>query len=615
MYKRQPIPSGACLRFVYALICIPFIFLTSALAQLPVTLTTQEALPANAQGVVRANEPVTVGVPLADSDAIWSVTQLGATGTSAAQFRCLANWPSGNCKWVQVDYVLPNLAQGTQSNTIVLTTGNGNFGGGALASDSNPGNPNAGTITINTGTGGCSFTIQKAHFDVLHSVVCNGKTLINGGSNGLALMGPSYGIIPPTCTFSSTCTQAYTSANDALSVCSVEENGPVRAAVKCSGGLKDGSGNKYMGFVVRLHFFTGRQKVKAVVTLKNADDGAAGSFPISYKGYQSFKLSLATQLTGSNIFSIGDDGRTNGNCSSSGYCTGALSSGQNAYLYQGYSTQNFDSAYNSSMQFGTDSGAGARAAAAADVTRDTSYNYAQDGYVIVGPTGAVMFSGASSIAPTTPMGWADVHDASGGHGISFGTDYMQGNFPRSLEIRNAGQEIDLGISPDQSLWPNTNCTAGISPCQKIYYQPWPEYKVANVDLIFHDRDTNAYGEMGVTAAQNDFLRMQYPLIARAPYFYYNGTGALVYSLIDPAKADTYFNSIAAKYGKSFTTMTDIVPVITRFFDWSQGGSGNQHEIRYGDLVHRWLERGQAGRYLNTVWFTRFQEQFAWERSD
>jgi len=594
---------------------VTLVFSSQSLAQLPAQLTTQELLPPGSAGVNRTVEPVTVGIPLADSQGISSSTpQLGLTGASVGQFRCIARWPSGNCKWVVVGYQSSLAANGTDA-TVALTTGGGNFGRGVnLAADSNVSNPNSGIITVNTGSGGCTFTIQKASYDGLHTVVCNSKTIISNGTTGLILMGPAFGA--STCTFNSNCTTAYKSSNDSVSTCSIEENGPVRAAIVCSGGLKDGSGNKYMGFKVRLHFFANQERVKMVVTLKNADDGASGSFPISYKGYQSFKLSLATNLTGSNTWVIGDDGTTNGSCTSAGYCTGTLSAGQSAYVYQGYSTQNLDTAsgesYNSSLQFNTQ----AQADTAVEVTRSCSGScaYAQDGYLIVGSGGSVIFSGASSVVPSTPMGWADVKDATGGQGITLGTDYMQGNFSKSLEIRNGGQEIDVGISPDQFLWPKGNCGAP-TPCQKVYYQPWPEYKVANVDLIFHDSDTNAYSESAVTRAQNDFQRMQYPLVARAPVAYYNAARVFTYPLVDPVASDVYFNTLAAPYGKSFTALTDVPFLITRWWSWNQGGNGNQHDLRYGDLVHRWLERGMPGRYLHSVWFDRFQEQYAWPRAD
>src|SRR5579872_7024378 len=79
------------------------LFVQAATAnQLHVHLTVQEALYAGAptRGIARRQGPVTVGVPLADAAAIKSVSQLGLLGASAAQFRVLGRWPSGNIEWV-----------------------------------------------------------------------------------------------------------------------------------------------------------------------------------------------------------------------------------------------------------------------------------------------------------------------------------------------------------------------------------------------------------------------------------------------------------------------------------------------------------------------------------
>src|SRR3989475_236909 len=120
--------------------------------QLPVGLTVQEAIYSSVAGVNRAQDPVTVGIPISDSNQITDVSQLGLTGASAGQFRVLGRWPSGNLKWVLVD-TLADVPAGGQNTNIVLTTGSGNFGGSNLATD------NGSTLSINTGT--ASFTIKK----------------------------------------------------------------------------------------------------------------------------------------------------------------------------------------------------------------------------------------------------------------------------------------------------------------------------------------------------------------------------------------------------------------------------------------------------------------------
>lgn len=127
--------------------------------------------------------------PLKDGDVTGqTLTSLDLTGASAAQFRCRGLWPSGNCKYVQVDAELASYVANTPSSlTFKLTGGTGSFGGSNLATD------NGATITVNTGP--AQFTIRKAGFDVFNKVVVGGRTIVDNtvtqNSDGLVLKGPS----------------------------------------------------------------------------------------------------------------------------------------------------------------------------------------------------------------------------------------------------------------------------------------------------------------------------------------------------------------------------------------------------------------------------------------
>ena len=65
-----------------------------ASAQMNIPLIIQESRVPGTSGVARSQDPVTVGIPLADSAAIHDAAQLGLAGTSAGQFRVLGRWPS-----------------------------------------------------------------------------------------------------------------------------------------------------------------------------------------------------------------------------------------------------------------------------------------------------------------------------------------------------------------------------------------------------------------------------------------------------------------------------------------------------------------------------------------
>src|SRR4029077_6405524 len=225
-----------------------------ARAQLNVPLTIQEALYPGAptNGVVRKQEPVTVGVPLPDSAGIKSESQLGLKGAAAGQFRILGRWPSGNAKWVLVDAQV-DLGSGGRNTSTSLTTGQGNFGGPALATDDG--------ATISVKTGSAEFVIRKARFNLFDRVTVEGKALVApGASQGLVLLGPPPG--ETACGSATSCTTVYASSLDDRSNAAIEENGPVRTVIKAEGAHKDAQGHAYMKYNVRMFFYKGKDYAK-----------------------------------------------------------------------------------------------------------------------------------------------------------------------------------------------------------------------------------------------------------------------------------------------------------------------------------------------------------------
>jgi len=90
-------PPRLCARlrrivFFLCLAAAPVFLSSLAVGQLPAVLTTQEALPGNVAGVARSKEPVSVGLPLADAQAISSISQLGLSGVAwRSGHRAIAN--------------------------------------------------------------------------------------------------------------------------------------------------------------------------------------------------------------------------------------------------------------------------------------------------------------------------------------------------------------------------------------------------------------------------------------------------------------------------------------------------------------------------------------------
>jgi hypothetical protein len=533
------------------------------MAQVGISLIAQEALPFETSGTARTQDPVTVGIPISDSNQITDVYQLGLTGASAGQFRVLGRWPSGNIKWVLVD-TLANVPAGGQNTSIVLTTGSGNFGGSNLATD------NGSTISINTGA--ASFTIRKAHFDLIDQAAVNGRTLVaSGTSTGLVVVGPAPGntICP--------CSTVYASSNDPSSQATIEENGPVRTVIKATGQFLDGSGHAYMRYTVRMHFYQGKDHVKTVVLLQNADYGASNSFASAYKGFSAFEARLTPALGAGRSFSFGTSGSP---------LNGSFTGTENAYLYQAYSNKMEDCAWTA-----PGSGSIVRSYIARSLlTRNSCqsvWSYQQEGFKVV-HGGALLTSGSKS---HYPEGWGDMKDSSGA-GIEVGVYQMAACWPKSLQFMNGGAEIRIGIWPDQSLFESGG---------EDYFQSWPQYSMHTLYIEFHNS--------ALPNPAAEFRKFQYPLIARAHREQYNDAAVFFYPIIDPKEQDEYFRSIGI-----MCCISDVAPHIFRAYDWRGGGGGNQAEMRWAELM-LWIQRGYASRYINAEHFYTYQIEKVFPRSD
>jgi Big-like domain-containing protein/exo-rhamnogalacturonan lyase-like protein len=544
-----------------------FLFASSAFAQLNVPLTIQEMDYPGQAGIARTSDPLTVGVPLArgvvpcanaNPASCTGVASLGLSGATMGQFRCLVEWEDQSCKWVLVDTQATVTAGGINTSIALTNGGTGNFGGTNLATD------NGTSISVDTGAG--QFTIKKANFNGLDTVVVGGATIVaTGTSTGLAITGPA-----PGGTSCGTCTTTYTSSNDAASTAVIEENGPVRAVVKADGAHKDASGNTYMRWTVRLYFYKGKSYVRANVSLRNADT-AGTAFNTAYKGFSSYELRLTPAIGATRSFTFGNDTSTP--------TAGSFSGSENAYLYQAYTNRMEHSDWSSST--------------ASFITRSGG-TYAQNGYQITqGAT--TLLRGAATSADSKMFG--DLSDSTG-EGILAGV-YLGGEFwPKSVQFQNGGSEIRVGIWPDQSQYTGT---CSLTPCASPYYQAWPQHSIHDVYLNFHN---TALG-----SAQNEFLKQQFYLIGRANVDYYNTTNAMFNSLINPSEEDAYYRAQGL-----VCCIADFTPNVFRYYAWPNTGGSNQADFALA-YMRNYLERGYTGRYMWAVNRYRFDAEQAFPRSD
>ncbi len=563
------------------------------LAAVNVPLTIQEALPigtpgcatASTCGVARNNEPFTVGVPLPDdaNTGASSTASFGLTGCTAGQFRALGYWPSGRIKWVEVSGIVPTLAAGGTAACTLTSSGSGDFGGAALASDGT-------VITVATGTS--TYHVKKANFNLFDTVDVGGMQIVassTGANRGLVLTGPA----SPNTDCTGGCTTPFNSANDPKSTCSIEENGPVKAVLKCMGDLVDSNGHVYLHHTTRLTFWQKKDAVKAHIELRNADSNAT-AFNRAYKGFASFEAKLDLATAGPNQYSFGGK---------AGAVTGAFSGSEDATLVQLYSK------YLEGTGIGVwDTANIAEKSTQSIIPRSSGggctdpYCYpdnsrANEGYKIQDGS-TVLEAGTRN---DTPAGWCNVQNGSG-QGALAGVWYLAAYWPKSCELDNGGKNVVVGIWPKQ--------ISGFN-----YWIAWPQYQVHDLFFDFHSAS--------LSSNDNAFKSMQYDLIARPSLAQYNRSGVLPpgLTLPDPAAEDAFYKSVAAADGvadKFACCVTDTSAgnqaQTYRAYAWGQGSALNQAELRWANLL-LFVSRGFTSRYVHAEMFYRFVEEQALPRSD
>jgi hypothetical protein len=555
-------------------------------------LTVQEELYTGVTGVTRTSGAVSAGLPLTKAAVPCGSSNpatcsglaslgMGGTGVTMAQFRCLGVWPDNSCKWVQVDTEL-DVTAGTQNTSAYLTVGQGSFGGSNLATD--------GGSTISIDTGACIFVVKKSNYNVFDSVVCGATTLVSTGSTGLAILGPANpGNTCPSPIAGGDCATLYASKFDAASTCSIEQNGPVKSAIKCDGAFKDAGGNAYMKFTTRTYFFKGKSNPKLTVILRNADESTA-----VYFGYKSLEVRLSPSLGSGKTYRFGTELSD---------VTGTFAGSEDAYIYQAYSSVMENIQWRATTCAGASYNSDNPGCVVPYIARTGAapYTYAQSGYEVrVGAT-----TSQTGDATKTLPGWADLADSSG-NGLMVAVNWMTPYWPKSLQLMGGGAEIRIGIWPDQTLWTET-CNS--TPCANPYYQAWPQYSIQDVFFNFH---------VGALASPaGEMKKLQHPLLARAPRDRYNTAGVFDWKIIDPTVEDSYYSSVGTSNSLAsdkYCCIADLVPQAKRYWAWNNGGGDNQMDFRWANLL-RWLQRGYTGNYWQAADFYRMQAEQTAPRSD
>ncbi len=210
----------------------------------------QEALAKGAGGFDRTDEMATFGLPFPEGaiDEVGGRPALSVAGSSAWQFRTLANWPDGSVKWALVD-ILADLEAGKINAGIgVNLTGNGKSAQADIASTS------GGFITLDTGPLQARVP-TGAGFNLLDRVTVDGLQLVHDGQSAGILGLSKTGLVM--------------TPGPSTSVV-LESNGPARAVVRADGTLRDTNGTDVIDFTCRLTARRSSRDIEVTFTVRNA---------------------------------------------------------------------------------------------------------------------------------------------------------------------------------------------------------------------------------------------------------------------------------------------------------------------------------------------------------
>ncbi len=215
-----------------------------------VKLTVEER-----SGIARVSEPVTCGVPFAES-AVYSADSLvllRGISPVPVEIREVSRWPDGSLRWVHLDFQAS--VEPWEKVRFSLEKG--------------PAQPLASSLEVKrtargftVETGKIQVEVRKRAFNVFNRVLLAGENgdyvqeLVAPHNRGLAAWAGG---------------GEYLSANDQASTLRVESSGPMRVVLRAQGALKNSSGNKLFHYICRLYFYNGSPVVRLALTVENRD--------------------------------------------------------------------------------------------------------------------------------------------------------------------------------------------------------------------------------------------------------------------------------------------------------------------------------------------------------
>lgn len=535
------------MKFNFAYLSIAF----GILLCLP-TATFALAVPVefHADGIERASEPVTFGVPIAQSENITSVDDfvvLNSEGSVVnAQFVVTERWGSGATdttkpiRWMLVD------TQVTASSTETVTYTITNESALSNSSDGIVLNTTADAYSINTGA--ATFVLDKQNFNGFDSVTLSDDTNIidSSAADGLRITDssandyyaadypvndPNQNGTPNEATEQPEVEQEY-QADGAYSYpgyqygSEIIRNGSQRVRVRYHGKISENftdesavstdeqtavDGNPYapydaaeknntddVEYTIDIDFFADSGFVKIYFTLENNNSCLIGSSwtCVNHGSLNSIQFEDASWLLTPNLNTTGLQYTVSGE--STNY-SGSINASQSVKLYQ-------DSSGTTQWDYYT-----------ADADNAPRMNY----YVQNQPFEYSVDSVAQATTGTQAVGWLAATD--GAHGVAVGIQDFWENFPNALELDTATPQptMRLGFFPNEYAT-NHRLRAG-------------EHKTHELSMYFYSA--------GQTAPAIVMGQFHEPLVPTLPAEYYADTYALGYIVpFVGAEGDTNYDA-------------------------------------------------------------------------
>jgi len=239
----------------------------------------------------RVGEPVTTGLPFpqgscVDAESLQLLDQYGRA--RRLQTRVLDRWPDGSIRWALLDFQADvDDRVRTEYEVLVGTATRTKISGPRIVISASEDR-----LTVDTGAADFSFA-RGAAFP-FPAVLIDGRPAIDPTRTGLLVEDASGRTIAPT-----------------VESADVEEDGPLRAVVRCSGSLGDEGTRTRLDVIARCHFFAGSATVRIVLTVRNPQPAAhPGGYWTLGSGGSIFLRDVSLRLA-----SAGGDGVSSVRCS------------------------------------------------------------------------------------------------------------------------------------------------------------------------------------------------------------------------------------------------------------------------------------------------------------